>query len=327
MKASSLALAVVMGLIFPGILFAVAEEVILSASGKVSIQQTDPTESMEETAAPPQERSIPVLLPGGETVNMPLEDYLVGVVLGEMPAGFEPEALKAQSVVARTYTLRRLDAAASKHNDGAVCTDPACCQAYCGTEEYLAAGNRQADMEKVRTAVAATCGEVLLYGGALIEATYFSCAGDRTEAAVAVWGTDVPYLQSVESPGEEIAAHYVDTVVFTKEEFVRRLGCDGICLSEDWLGETTFTQGGGVRTVEICGRVYKGTQVRQLLGLRSTVFQMTALGDTVTVTTKGYGHRVGMSQYGAQAMALQGCVYEEILAHYYPGTELESWRE
>ena len=145
-------------------------------------------------------------------------------------------------------------------------------------------------------------------------------------ASLVLWGSDVPYLQSVESPGEEFAAHYVDTVIFTLEEFQQRLGVEFTDSPENWVGEISYTEGGGVDTIHLCDRTYKGTQLRKLLGLRSTDFKITAVGDTVTVTTKGYGHRVGMSQYGAQAMAQAGENYSDILAHYYPGTVLQSWK-
>ena len=166
---------------------------------------------------------------------------------------------------------------------------------------------------------------MLTYQGKLIEATYFSCSGGRTEDALAVWGEDVPYLQSVESPGEEGAAHYVDTVSFTASEFCEKIGKELPGIPAEWIGTIRYTAGGGVETIYIGDEPYSGTQLRSMLNLRSTAFLITAAGDTVTITTKGYGHRVGMSQYGADAMAVQGCSYEEILAHYYPGTKLQQW--
>ena len=142
---------------------------------------------------------------------------------------------------------------------------------------------------------------------------------------MAVWGEEIPYLQAVDSPGEEEAAHYTDSAIFQKEEFANLLQISPKGQPATWFGEITYTAGGGVDTICIGGTCYNGTTVRKLLGLRSTAFIMTALGDTVTVTTKGYGHRVGMSQYGADAMAISGSTYEEILAHYYPGTQLTKY--
>lgn len=271
-----------------------------------------------------QNPSIPVLLKNGTKRVYALDDYLVCVLLAEMPADFELEALKAQAVVARTYTWKHH--IRQKHSDGAICTDHTCCQAFCEPDTYLQSGHTKQQLDRVKTAVLETDDEILTYEGDPIDATYFSTSGGRTEAAVAVWGTDIPYLQAVDSPGEEMAAHYVETKQFTAEEFK-------FCLQEDlpglpitWLGEITYTQGGGVETIQIGKKIYTGTQLRTLLDLRSTAFAISAVGDTITVTTKGYGHRVGMSQYGAQAMALEGSEYTQILAHYYPGTQIENIR-
>ena len=255
----------------------------------------------------------------GEIDMLDLDAYLTGVVLAEMPARFEKDALKAQAVVARTYTMKRVESG-DKHTGGAICTKPSCCQAYCSPEEYLKKGNLKEDLALVKEAVYATSGQVLLYGGRYIEATYFSCSGGRTEAAVAVWGSDIPYLQAVDSPGEEIADCFTDTASFSVNEFLAKLGApSGGTLK---IGKTTYTDGGGVATVEINGKSFSGTQVRQKLGLRSTAFTFNIIGNTVTVTTRGYGHRVGMSQYGAQAMALDGKSYQQILGYYYQGAVL-----
>ena len=180
-------------------------------------------------------------------------------------------------------------------------------------------------MDKVTRAVSETIGQVLIYDGELIEATYFSCSGGQTEDAKAVWGSDIPYLQSTNSPGEEKATHFVDTVKFTLEEFAECLDLDPSGNAKSWIGKTTYTQGGGVDTMYICGQEYKGTTLRQKLGLRSTAFAISIVGSTVTITTKGYGHRVGMSQYGAEAMAVQGQSYSKILSHYYQNTRLVTY--
>ncbi len=251
----------------------------------------------------------------GNWVEMGFEDYLLGAVLAEMPADFEAEALKAQAVAARTYAQRAV--LTGKHGDGSVCGSFSCCQAYITPEDYYAAGGTLDAVEKVRAAVNATRGLVLTYEGQLIEATYFSCSGGRTEEALAVWGTDVPYLRSVDSPGEEEAPVYTDSVFFHWQELCQRLGVE-----EPTIGELKRTDGGGVDWVDIGGKTFRGTQLRSLLGLRSTAFTLEPGTDGLTIRTRGYGHRVGMSQYGADAMALTGSDYREILAHYYPGTSL-----
>ena len=308
-KGRELALALVFGLLLPMLMVHGAGNL---AGVYVPPAPTDPTGTTGPAGAP----KVRVRM-GEETVTMDLEEYLVGVVLGEMPASFEPEALKAQAVVARTYTLRR-HTTAPKHPEGGVCTDPACCQAWRDPAE-CDSGN----LEKVRRAVQDTAGLVLTYEGSLIEATYFASSGGRTEDAVAVWGSDLPYLQAVDSPEEAYADRYMATVTMTAAEFSDALGLTLSGSPGSWVRSVSYTNGGGVETMDIGGHVFRGTELRSLLGLRSTAFVISASADRITVTTRGHGHRVGMSQYGAQAMALAGSTFDEILAHYYPGTILE----
>jgi stage II sporulation protein D len=244
----------------------------------------------------------------------------VGVVLAEMPADFDREALKVQAVVARTYTRKRREG--GKHSRAAVCMDPGCCQGWRSPEDYLSRGGRQSSVDKVRQAVADTDGLVLRYEGKLIDATYFSCSGGSTEDAVAVWGQDVPYLQAVDSPGEEDAPRYSDTVTFTAAELAGKLGIENKGDPAGWVSSVTYTDGGGVDAICIRGKTFTGTQIRSRLGLRSTAFDLEAKGGKIVITTHGFGHRVGMSQYGAQAMAQTGAAFEEILTHYYTGAEL-----
>jgi len=291
------------------------------------LQKEDETPSDPQyTTTAPQEQDIQTtigVVVDGDLTKMDLEDYLVGVVLQEMPVDFEPEAQKAQAVVARTYALRTCERG-SKHNGlGGVCTDSACCQAYRDPQDYLASGGSREALEKVILAVEETAGQVLTYEGKLIDATYFSCSGGMTEDAASVWGADIPYLRATESPGEEGASHYIDTVTFSAAEFQNALGVSLKGNASTWLGPVQYTRGGGVDTIEIGGTLYQGTTLRKLLKLRSTAFTMTAVGDTIIITTKGFGHRVGMSQYGAEAMAVDGHDYTQILAHYYNGTVLE----
>lgn len=314
-------LALSLGLILPALLLQVF--ILVAEPREVSRKEPGETEASivtEETAT--AETTMYLRKSDGTVEEMGLDLYLVGVVLAEMPADFEMDALKAQAVVARTYTCKAISTG-GKHGDGSVCVDSTCCQGYISGTDYLERGGEEEELEKIITAVYDTSGYVLTYGGDLIEATYFSCSGGSTEDAVAVWGTDYPYLRAMESPGEEGAAHYTDTVTFTKWEFAQKLGLSLTGSPASWLGYVTYTAGGGVATMEIGGQVFKGTEVRHLLGLRSTAFTMGVDGDRITVTTKGYGHRVGMSQYGADAMAASGSTWAEILAYYYNGTSLE----
>jgi len=308
--------ALFMGLILPGLMLNFAVLYLDSRSAQAP-------QPPQETQSPPSGLTMELLTEDGSRETHGLEAYLTGVVLAEMPAFFETEALKAQAVAARTYAWKARTTG-GKHGNSALCADPGCCQAYLTEERYLAMGGTPEGLEKVRSAVLATAGQVLTYGGELIEATYFSCSGGSTEDAAAVWGTDYPYLQAVPSPGEEDAVHYTDTLTLSAEAFQSALGRQLTGSPEAWFGSPTYTEGGGVAELSICQEVYSGTQLRQLLGLKSTAFSIAAGDGTVTITTSGYGHRVGMSQYGADAMALQGSTYAQILSHYYPGTRMVS---
>lgn len=270
----------------------------------------------------PQETGFHLsVLYGGQTLPMDLETYLVGVVLAEMPASFEPEALKAQSVAARTYTIKhcRED---TRHGQNIICSDHACCQAYIDPRDYVSGGGSWSAVERVQQAVQDTAGQVLVYQEEVIMATYFSCSGGITEDAAAVWGQDCPYLQSVISPGEEDTVFYTDSKTFTAEQFCSALGVRLLGPVGNWFGDVTYTDGGGVNTMMIGGVAYRGTTLRTLLELRSTAFTVSVADDTVTFHTRGYGHRVGMSQYGANAMAQAGKTYQQILTHYYTGAEI-----
>ena len=318
--AKDVMISIFMGLILPGMMlnFAVA---LMEQAGK---------RNAAEMVVLPPETTVPesvsltarVRNSDGITGEMDMDTYLVGVVLAEMPAYFEPEALKAQAVVARTYT-RKAYTTGGKHGDGSICTQPACCQAYIAESDYLTQGGTQENLERVRSCVLATSGQVLTYEGELIEATYFSSSGGITEDAVAVWGTDFPYLRSVSSPGEEKATYHTDSVTFTRQQLESALEVTLTGNSDSWFQGFLFTRGAGVASVTVGGETFTGIDLRQKLGLKSTCFSVTPGVDSVTITTQGYGHRVGMSQYGADAMALSGSGYADILAHYYPGTSLE----
>lgn len=257
--------------------------------------------------------TITVLFPEGRK-ELPLRDYLLGVLPGEMPASFALEAKKAQAAAARTFALKT--ASGSKH-DGAVCTDSTCCQAWTDP-----ASLSPEELEEAARAIDETDGRVLCYQGMLIDAVFFSCSGGRTEAAVAVWGSDVAYLQAVDSPGEEDAPAYCDTVTISNPEFRQIMGLSGD--PDDWFGPVQRTDGGGVASMQIGGKTYSGVELRRLLGLRSANFTVEQTDDCVIFHTLGYGHRVGLSQYGADAMARAGAGWEDILHHYYQGIDIEA---
>ena len=311
MKNHSILLAIILGLAIPWILF----------SGRETTFQNAPIAETQiiETTVCVNNNTILVSMDDGQVRELALEEYLLGVLAGEMPESFELEALKAQAVVARTFSIKSIQNG-YKHTGFDVCTDSSCCQAYYSPDLYEAAGG---SLEKYRRAISETAGEVLLYDNELIEATYFSCSGGMTEDAAAVWGMEIPYLRSVESPGEEQASHYMDTIVMDAEELEGKLGASISGVPGSWIGDVTYTAGGGVKTIKIGGIVYSGSEIRKKLGLNSTAFVISIVGERVTITTKGFGHRVGMSQYGADAMAVLGNSYSYILSYYYPDTQLK----
>lgn len=266
---------------------------------------------------------IPVLQQNGDIENMELDAYLTNVLLGEVSAEFHEEALKAQAVAARTYTLRCIET--GKHDIGAVCTDYHCCQTYREPEEYLDRGGTEAGLLKFRQAVQETSAQVLYYEDSLINATYFASSGGMTEDACEVWGQEYPYLKPVSSPGEEDCGYFSYQESISPEQLQSLLGVELIGKPPSWFGIVTYTAGGGVDLMRIGGKLYTGVELRKCLGLRSTVFEVIPTDEVILIKTKGYGHRVGLSQHGADAMAAAGKSYQEILSHYYQGAVLAGY--
>jgi stage II sporulation protein D len=263
--------------------------------------------------------------------TLPLGEYLVGVLGGEMPASFEPEALKAQAVAARTYTLSRILAPNKpEHPDADVCSDHTHCQAYLSFDELSERWGEDFDayFMKIIDAVRATDGKCLLYGGAPIEAVFHSSSAGKTASSAEVWGKPLPYLVSVES--FETAAdvpNYESSVTVSHADFKSTIlrAYPNAALGdnpEDWIGAKTLSPSGRIDTVIIGGVGIPGTELRTLFGLRSTAVQIELTETDVVFITTGYGHGVGLSQYGANAMARAGSGYEDILMWYYQGAEL-----
>lgn len=269
-----------------------------------------------------------------ETVEMGLDEYLYGVLGGEMPASFPLEALKAQAVAARTYTVRRM---ASLGGDpcgrgGAdVCTDSSCCQSYRSPQALAESWGSQAKQyeDKLRQAVADTHGLIAVYDDQPIEALYHSAAGGHTEDAQNVFSNALPYLVGVESPGEQDAAHYLETVSFSVKELASTINqaYPKANLSpsklESQMEIMDRYESGQVETLRLGDTTVSGKEFRKALDLRSANFSLAFSQDTVSITTCGYGHGVGMSQYGARAMALEGADFQQILSHYYTGIQLK----
>ena len=272
---------------------------------------------------------VKLLQPDGTVEELTMADYLFGVVAAEMPAAFEEEALKAQACAARTYTVVRQASAHAAHPQADVCTDSGCCQAYverqaAETRWGISAGTYSA---KISQAVADTDGLGILYQGAPIQAVFFSSAAGRTVDAVEVWGNAVPYLTSVDSPEGDEVPNYHSTVTVPLDEFKSKLlaqypQADLSGEPAGWFANLVPNSAGGVETVDIGGVTVGGGSLRTLFGLRSTSFTVSASADGVTFSVTGYGHGVGMSQYGANALAKEGKSYDEILKWYYTGIDV-----
>jgi len=272
----------------------------------------------------------------GSVIRIPLEDYLVGVVAAEMPAAFEVEALKAQAVAARTYTLRRLSAAPgpadlpASHRGAVLCSDPGCCQAWKSREELLlqwGSTDYVKNVVKVVQAVRSTAGLALKHGGELIDSVYHACCGGATEHASEVWGRSVPYLVAVRCVCAEYGFAQVHTVSVKRSDLLAMtapgLLQGAVPAMSGGVQVLSTTATNRAKTLSVFGAVVKATDLRKALALRSTAMTVTNSGDTVHFTTVGYGHGVGMCQWGAHAYALRGWSFQQILAHYYPGATLE----
>lgn len=270
-------------------------------------------------------------------VNMDLEEYIKGVVAAEMPAEFEPEALKAQAVAARTFTYTRMNGLflpdKNPHEGADVCTDHTHCQDYKTEDQAISEwGNKGREYwNKIETAVNSTHNIIITYNNELVNPVFHSNSGGRTENAEEVWVCDpFPYLKSVESAGEEQGENFYNYLVISEEEFKNKLVekyPDIVMSSSDILNNIKaleFSQGGRVKLLRVGSITMKGTEFRDLFLLKSTNFQIERKDSlNLRITTIGYGHGVGMSQWGADYMAEEGSTYEEILKHYYLGINLK----
>lgn len=274
---------------------------------------------------------VKVKLGEGLVKEMTMADYLWRVVAAEMPASFQSEALKAQTVAARTYAAAKMAGEVANHPEANMCSDINCCQAY--IEPEAAAKNWGDDAalytDKITQAVAGTDGMIATYDGAPIQAVFFSSTSGRTVDAVEVWGNSVPYLTGVESPEGDEVPNYHSTMTLSNDGFKSiflsaqpAANLDGN--PDGWFTNVTHNSAGGVETISIGGVTMAGSEVRNLFGLRSANFTVGAADGSVTFTVTGYGHGVGMSQYGANALADEGKTYEEIIKWYYTGVTVEA---
>lgn len=257
-----------------------------------------------------------------ETIEtIPLEEYIVGVLAGEMPISFELEAFKAQAVASRSYALTRMEYNKNKEYD---VVDSVMNQVYLDNDYLKGAwGNSYVkNINKLRQAVNETIDEYLVYDDKIVDAMFFSTSNGYTEDSGNVFNFSLSYLQSVESPWDkEVSAAFLTKKYMTLNDFYSKLGLN---YNKNLNIEITKrSESGRIMTIYINDVKFKGTDLYNKLGLRSTDFDIELLGDEVLITTKGYGHGVGMSQYGALGMAKEGFTYDQILKHYYSGVSLK----
>lgn len=255
-----------------------------------------------------------------EIVNVPFEDYIIGVLAGEMPVNFEIEALKAQAVAARSYVMKQMAYNKDKEYD---VVDTVKNQVYLD-EEYLKQAWKEeytTKINKIKTAVLETYNEYLEYDGEVVEAMFFSTSVGKTENSEEVFSSAKPYLRSVDSSWDSISPAYEINYSFTLQDFYNKLNLE--YNDKITLEPIEKTSTGRIKKIKINNVSFDGAKVVSSLNLKSNYFIIEQDNNTVNITTKGYGHGVGMSQYGAQAMALKGYNYKEILSHYYQGTSIK----
>ena len=248
----------------------------------------------------------------GKDLYLDIESYLEGVISSEMSPAFEMEALKAQCVAARTFVVQR----------GYEVDDTTNTQVYRDNKQLKDIWKDNYDVyhKKIQQAVQETTGEILTYQGKPISALFFSSSCGKTAYAQEYWGNKVPYLVSVDSSWDKQSEEYEKSITMSKQEFSTALGFQNTVQE---IEEPIRYDSGYVKEIHIDRIVFTGREVREKLNLRSSCFTIKENKDNVVITTKGYGHGVGMSQIGAQAMAEKGKSYKQILSHYYPKTKIE----
>ena len=267
----------------------------------------------------------------GDIEELPIDEYLYGVVSSEMPVSYNIDALKAQAVVARTYTIYQITHSNGKHVDADICDNYACCQAWISKEDRLDKWNNdeaEDNWKKIVEAVDSTQGKIITYNGEAIDAFFHSNSGGITEIASNVWGgQNFPYLKSVETAGEDDYSEYNSEVELSKEELINKIKEKHKEIEIDFDKDDSIkilelTESGRVKTIKLGNIQIAGTELRTLLGLKSTNFNFEIKDNSVIFFVKGYGHGVGMSQTGANSLAKQGKNFEEIIKHFYCDVEI-----
>lgn len=266
-----------------------------------------------------------------EIEEMSIDEYLYGVVSSEMPVSYELEALKAQAVVARTYTIYQIIHNSNKHDNANICDNYGCCQAWISKQDRFARWEEQdteKNWNKIVEAVDSTKGKIITYNGEPINAFFHSNSGGITESSLNIWGgIDYPYLKSVETAGEEGYNQYNSQITLTEQELLEKIkskysDCVIDFSQPDCIKILEYTTSGRVKTIKLGNKEIAGTEARTILGLKSTNFTFSVEGDKITFSVTGYGHGVGMSQTGADALAKAGSNYETIIKHFYTDVEI-----
>lgn len=270
-----------------------------------------PKEEVQDTT-----QYVTVYRSNGQVLKISATEYLIGVVAAEMPASFQMDALKAQSILARTYMMKAM-------SSGKKLTDTVATQRYIDTSEMkkMWGTSYSSYYQKIQTAVSSTKDLVITYQGNLIDAVYHSTSNGKTEDSENVWGNAFPYLKSVDSSWDKSASSYFRSTQIAKAEFMKTFGLSEEAYSVQILSRNAS---GRVSLVQVGGETYSGVEFRNKLGLRSADFDVTLTDTFVQIDTRGYGHGVGLSQYGANGMAKEGYTFVQILKHYYNGIEIVS---
>lgn len=267
----------------------------------------------------------------GEIEELPIDQYLYGVVSAEMPANFEIEALKAQAIVARTYTIYKIKNNGSKHENADICDNSSCCQAWITKEDRLNRWEEAVREEywgKIVTAVDSTKGKIITYEGEPINAFFHSNSGGSTEIPLNVWGgSGYPYLQVVSTAGEDAYSQYNSEIELTESEVIEKIKSVHSELEIDFSKEDAiqileYTESGRIKAIKFGNVNLSGVEARNIFGLRSAKFSVQRIEDKIKFSVIGYGHGVGMSQTGADALAKQGSNCEDIIKHFYVGVEI-----
>lgn len=290
-------------------------KVNISENNEINSNGNSNDESIKESTD--NNTYVTIYRQNGSVLTLELENYLIGVVGSEMPALFNTEALKAQAILARTYTIKAI-------NTGKRLTDTTNTQVYKSESELKNTwgSNYTTYYNKIKNAVDSTKSLVLKYNGTLIEAVYHSTSNGKTENSSNVWKYSFPYLTSVESPYDTTNSSFSKTTFFSYEELSNKLNT---IITQDTIFNISLNESGRVKTIEFNNIILSGVEFRTKLSLRSADFTLEKTNDGINITTKGYGHGVGMSQYGANGFANNGYNYEAILKHYYQGVSITKY--